>query len=483
MINFAVMEHYPQSILYKQWCGEKPESCTPIAGAGSQRRYFRLGGSHGTAILTLNDNPAENDAFISLSNHFAINGVEAPEVLAVADDRHSYLQSDLGDTSLYSLLQGRDPGTPLPIVEQTMRLLADAQHLGTEDIKWGLCYPVAAMDKRSIDWDLNYFKYSFLKPALDTIDENALEDDFDSLRSLLLEDKNSCHTLMLRDFQSRNVMITDGRPYLIDYQGARRGPVEYDVASFLWQARAGFTDEERLGYMRSYLRQANRYKEYAEDRFTQRVEVFAIFRTLQTLGAYGFRGFLQHNSLFMTSAATALRNLQKLLTHTPVRLPYLGILTKRLCELPRFRISEPAYNGLTVRVISFSYRKGIPEDTTGNGGGFVFDCRYMRNPGRYEEYKHLTGLDRPVRDFLEKQGEIDTFLRHATALADAAIDKYLSRGFTSLQVCFGCTGGQHRSVYAAEALAHHIARKEGVRVILTHREQNIHTILPISPKQ
>ena len=132
---------------------------------------------------------------------------------------------------------------------------------------------------------------------------------------------------------------------------------------------------------------------------------------------------------------------------------------------------------LTVKVISFSYRRGIPEDNSGNGGGYVFDCRYVHNPGRYDEYKPLTGLDQPVIDFLEKDGEITEFLTNIYALTDAHVKRYIERGFTNLMICFGCTGGQHRSVYSAQHTAEHIHKKFGVRVELIHREQNVEQTL------
>lgn len=276
---------------------------------------------------------------------------------------------------------------------------------------------------------------------------------------------------MYRDFQSRNIMIHGGKPWLIDFQGGRRGPVEYDLVSFLWQARARFTPEMRRQLVEEYLRSARRYRSFDEKAFGRRLQYFVLFRTLQVLGAYGYRGYFEHKAHFVQSIPMAIDNLRALLAENDFAdMPYLVDLLRRMIALPLFELSEEA-DELTVRITSFSYKKGIPEDASGNGGGFVFDCRAIHNPGRYDEYKQLTGMDEPVINFLDKEEAMQKFLEHVYGIVDYSVEKYRSRGFKNLMVNFGCTGGQHRSVYSAEHLAAHLREKFGVKVILTHREQ------------
>lgn len=276
---------------------------------------------------------------------------------------------------------------------------------------------------------------------------------------------------MYRDFQSRNIMIHGGKPWLIDFQGGRRGPVEYDLVSFLWQARARFTPEMRRQLVEEYLRSARRYRSFDEKAFDRRLQYFVLFRTLQVLGAYGYRGYFEHKAHFVQSIPMAIDNLRALLAENDFAdMPYLVDLLRRMIALPLFELSEEA-DELTVRITSFSYKKGIPEDASGNGGGFVFDCRAIHNPGRYDEYKQLTGMDEPVINFLDKEEAMQDFLEHVYGIVDYSVEKYRSRGFKNLMVNFGCTGGQHRSVYSAEHLAAHLREKFGVKVVLTHREQ------------
>ena len=281
---------------------------------------------------------------------------------------------------------------------------------------------------------------------------------------------------MYRDFQSRNIMIREEKPYFIDFQGGRKGPFYYDVASFLWQAKANYPDSLRQELLDEYLDALRPYHAIDKEQFLTTLRHFVLFRTLQVLGAYGFRGYFEKKAHFIQSVPYAIENLRQLLETDFPEYPYLCLMLRKLTELPQFA-SIRNRRKLTVRVMSFSYKKGIPEDPSGNGGGYVFDCRAVHNPGKYEQYKQLTGRDKPVIDFLEQDGEILQFLEHVDALADAHVQRFLERGFTNLSICFGCTGGQHRSVYSAEHVAHHLNEKFGVRIRLIHREQHIDQIL------
>lgn len=462
--------------LYESVAGRVPESVVPLTGEGSGRRYFRLTGNF-DVVGTIGTSCRENEAFIYISDFFRSHGLPVPEVLAVSDDRMCYLQQDVGDTSLYSLIAGcnGDWSVVEPSLHRVMDLLPRFQvSVSDGSFDASRCYPRAAMDSRAAMWDLNYFKYCFLKSSGLEFDEDKLEDDFRVLADIVTD--NPDRLLMLRDCQSRNVMINDGDPYVIDFQGARLGDGLYDLASFVWQARAGFPADLRQRLVATYHSAFVRELGYEPSDFRRRLDIMVLFRILQTLGAYGFRGYVEHKAQFMTSIPQAIGNLRDILGLLPDDfLPYLTGQLREMASLPRFA-SRVVSDGLTVTVMSFSYKRGVPMDASGNGGGFVFDCRGMHNPGRYDKFKPLTGRDRPVIEFLEQCGEIQRFLDNCYGLVDASVECYMRRGFCDLMVCFGCTGGRHRSVYSAEHMARHLSQRFGVRVRLIHREQEIEEI-------
>ncbi len=461
--------------LFLQYAGYPARTCQPLTPAGSNRQYFRLCADGLPVIGVVGTSQRENEAFLALAAHLRGKGLPVPEVFTVSEDRLCYLLQDLGDVSLFDLLmgaqkRGRYDEADIELLRQVMRLLPDVQWLGAQGLDFSQCYPSPELNRRGIQWDLHYFKYCFLKATGLEFEEERLEDDFDRMADILLADASD--TFMYRDFQSRNVMIHDGQPWLIDFQGGRRGPVEYDLVSFLWQARARFTPEMRRELIDEYLQSASRYRLFSRETFDQRLRYFVLFRILQVLGAYGYRGYFEHKAHFVQSIPMAIDNLRDLLGEDFTEFPYLTALLREMVSLPLWAsYKEP--ETLTVRIASFSYKKGIPDDASGNGGGFVFDCRAIHNPGRYAEYKQLTGRDAPVIAFLDREEAMQEFLDHVYGIVDYSVEKYSSRGFKNLMVCFGCTGGQHRSVYSAEHLATHLAEKYGVRVILTHREQGV----------
>lgn len=464
--------------LYQSYTGEAPTSIEPLPGAGSNRKYFRLKGKE-SLIGVYGTSTEENRAFIYMARHFSQKGLPVPRILAESPDQSVYLQDDLGDTSLFQLIkQGRESGNfsdeETNILKRTIRLLPQIQFEGSKKMDFSYCYPLATFNRRSVLWDLNYFKYCFLKATGLEFQENLMEDDFERMADTLLQIEPQ--VFMYRDFQSRNVMIREGKPYFIDFQGGRKGPFYYDVASFLWQAKANYPDSLRQELLDEYLDALRPYHTIDKEQFLTTLRHFVLFRTLQVLGAYGFRGYFEKKAHFIQSVPYAIENLRQLLETDFPEYPYLCLTLRKLTELPQFA-SIRNRRKLTVRVMSFSYKKGIPEDPSGNGGGYVFDCRAVHNPGKYEQYKQLTGRDKPVIDFLEQDGEILQFLEHVDALADAHVQRFLERGFTNLSICFGCTGGQHRSVYSAEHVAHHLNEKFGVHIHLIHREQHIEQIL------
>lgn len=460
--------------LYTDYVGSAPASIDELPSSGSNRRYFRLTGAQ-PLIGVLGTCSEENDAFIYMSQHFRERGIRTPEVVAVGDDRMAYLQQDLGDTLLFNAIEkGRltrsFSSEERNLLIKTVRALPDLQFAGAVGLDFNYCYPSSAFDIRTIMWDLNYFKYCFLKATGLEFQEDRLEDDFQALADVLMRSQSG--TFMYRDFQSRNVMIKDGEPWFIDFQGGRKGPFYYDVASFLWQAKANYPDSLRKELIGEYIDSLKKYQYIDEEYFMEQLRHFVLFRTLQVLGAYGFRGYFEKKPHFMQSVPFAIANLRALLDRPYQEYPYLNELLNRLVNLKQFS-DELQKKSLTVKVMSFAYKKGIPNDPTGNGGGFVFDCRAVNNPGKYERYKPFTGLDQQVITFLEDDGEVLAFLDNCYNLVDASVARYKERGFTNLMVCFGCTGGQHRSVYCAQHMAEHIYKKFNVKVELVHREQNI----------
>ncbi|MBP3349596.1 MAG: phosphotransferase [Bacteroidaceae bacterium] len=463
--------------LYTQYYGVQPTSVQPLTAAGSGRQYYRLQAGGSALVGVVGESVEENRAFIALSHHLSNAGIPVPRVVAVSDDMLRYLQTDLGNTSLYDALatcrkSGEWNEEAYKLLSNTMHTLARTQVEGDRGLDYSVCYPTASFDERSIMYDLNYFKYCFLKAVGVSFHENRLQDDMELMTAHLLtaEPKG----LLYRDFQSRNVMVCDAKPYFIDFQGARYGAVHYDVASFLWQARAQYPAELRQRLVQEYITALrNYYPELDGNNFAETLNLYVLFRTLQVLGAYGFRGYFERKELFLQSIPQAIENLRDLLAQgiaSPY--PHLQATLQAVCDLSCYQPVEVRTH-LRVTVYSFSYKKGLPGDDSGNGGGFVFDCRATHNPGRYDAYKQLTGLDDAVKDFLEKDSEILTFLDHAYALVDSSVERYLERGFTNLQVSFGCTGGQHRSVYSAQAMAEHLHKKYNVEVLLIHRERNI----------
>ena len=465
--------------LYEKFVGSEPKGMTELPASGSNRRYFRLTGEQ-SIIGAVGTCKAENEAFIYMAKHFKAKGLPTPELYAVSEDRMSYIQEDLGDLSLFAAIEKgrltRSFGNEeKELLIKVIRLLPDIQFKGADGFDYSHCYPAPAFDMRSIMWDLNYFKYCFLKATGLEFQEDLLEDDFVALAKTLLQ--VDCNSFMYRDFQSRNVMIKDGEPWFIDFQGGRKGPYYYDLASFLWQAKANFPDSLRYELIDHYIDSLNKYIQVDKAVFYSQLRHFVLFRTLQVLGAYGFRGYFEKKPHFMQSVPYALANLRNIIATPFAEYPYLSELLTQLVNMKQFT-DDLQKNALKVKVFSFAYKKGIPNDPSGNGGGYVFDCRAINNPGKYERYKPFTGLDQPVIKYLEDDGEILKFLDHVYPLVDSSVSRYIERGFTSLMISFGCTGGQHRSVYCAQHLAEHISKKYGVQVDLVHREQNIEQSFP-----
>ena len=466
--------------LFESYTGQKVTETEEINSSGSNRRYFRLKGGNISVIGVVGTNVEENNAFVKLARHFIEKGIRVPKVLKVSEDGMRYIQEDLGDDQLYKLVShGRESGEyssyESMLLCRTMETLPKIQFKGAQGLDWSVCYPDPAFNGRMVMFDLNYFKYCFLKATGLEFNETRLQDDLEKLKDDLLKDEGH-EAFMYRDFQARNVMVKDGEPYFIDFQGGRRGPIYYDVASFVWQARSRYPENLRKEMVQTYLTALKGYTEVDEAVFYERLRLFVLFRTLQVLGAYGFRGYFEKKPHFLASVPYALSNLRKLLQKPFVEYPYLNEILTTLATMPQFNnIAED--KRLEVRIFSFAYKKGIPVDTTGNGGGYVFDCRAINNPGKYEHYRQFTGLDQEVIKFLEDDGGVTKFLDHVYYMVDSHVKRFMERKFTHMQVCFGCTGGQHRSVYCAEHLARHLSDSFDIKVTLCHRELDIERIL------
>ena len=464
--------------LFKNWSGEEVTGIEAFPPSGSSREYYRLTGGGKTAIGVYHPHNSEYRAFASFTRQFNRLGLPVPWWLAGDEEKSLYLISDLGDDTLFGrVLAAGKPGGDRPVVMDYFRhALTDLlrfQLTGGEKLDMEQAYPVKRFNRQSMMWDLNYFKYFFLCLSGVPFHEAKLEEDFGELSSFLASADASFFTY--RDFQSRNIHICRDGLYYIDYQGGRKGPLAYDPASLLFQARAGFTAEEREELLAHYLREAGRHLRLDEKRFRKEFAGFALLRMMQVLGAYGYRGWFEGKPHFIRSILPALENLNSLLAarEMPVEIPYLKDILPRMSEASfadELRHMDPGGEGLRVMITSFSYKNGIPADYSGNGGGFVFDCRFLDNPGRLPEFSNKTGFDREVIGFLNGKEEVEKYLNDAFRMVSEAVEKYVSRDFRHFMVNFGCTGGQHRSVYMAERLAKRLRSAYPVDVKVWHRE-------------
>ncbi len=480
--------------LFEQHFHAPVERVQPLQGqlGGSGRKIIRLSTGKLSAIGILYDVREENVAFLEFSRHFRRHGLLVPEIYAEDLSHGAYLEEDLGSTTLFEFLSDHRNGAAIApeavaAYRKVVAVLPRFQVEAGRDLNYKVCYPRASFDRQSIAWDLNYFKYYFLRLAGIPFNEQALEDDFSRLTKFLLIANRDY--FLYRDFQSRNIMLRkvlnkvldkvpnevpkEDQPFFLDYQGGRKGALQYDIASLLYDAKADLPPDLRQQLLDHYLASLAGFIDLDRSEFMQFYYAYVYVRIMQALGAYGFRGFYERKEHFLQSVPYALKNLRWLLHNVelPIALPTLMEAFKSMVASDKLQglTSEP--ERLTVRVFSFSFHRGLPQDETGNGGGFVFDGRSLPNPGREERFKALSGKDAPVIDYLDQQESVHQFLASVKSLVDASVSTYQRRGFKHLMVSFGCTGGQHRSVYLAEQLAKHLRGKDGVEVVVHHREQ------------
>jgi aminoglycoside/choline kinase family phosphotransferase len=454
---------------------KKADRIEKLPQSGSDRIYFRIYAGEKTYIATYDINTRETETFIQFSRHFKQAGLPVPEVYGVNADNTIYIQEDLGTASLLNKLEeyGHSDYT-YELFRKSLSQLARIQILGDNGLNYNWCLTAKEFGKQAILSDLLYFKYYFLDTLQLPYDKQAMMDDFDALSTYLTRTENKY--FMFRDFQSRNIIVQENEVFFIDYQGGMKGALQYDVASMLWQAKAELSEEWKKNLLEYYMDEADKLLEKPIDRitFVSQYNGYVLIRLLQVLGAYGFRGLFERKAHFLSSIPLALQNLKFFLDNQRV-----GIVTPEFDRvlhlvvapdiMERFHVPQAnEQTPLVIEVNSFSYKVALPVDETENGGGFMFDMRGILNPGRFEEYKKLTGKDKPVQDFLEQRTKMGKFLNSVWDLIDITVEEYLRRDFNHLMISFGCTGGQHRSVYAAEQTARHLRNKYKLKVNLTH---------------
>lgn len=454
--------NFPESIEIKE-----------LPSSGSDRLYFRIFFAtefQKSILASFNPDVSENIAWNSFSAHFHKIGLNVPEVYARDESYRYFLLQDLGDETLFGLLNSVSEEKLKKLYELTIKNLVKFQVQGIKGLDLEVAYPVKEFNKRSILWDLNYFKYYFVKPNNVSFNEDQIEDEFQTLADQLLEPKQDY--FLYRDFQTRNILIHQDKLWFIDFQGGRKGPLQYDLVSLLYQAKANLSNQFRNDILEKYLAELEKEIPGSRTEFLKDFHYFIYFRLMQVLGAYGFRGIIQRKGHFLESISYALKSLDYLTNHQPLSNQFKNLknIFDQLILLGHNLKSEVSPDKLTVLITSFSYKKsGYPVDLTENGGGFVFDCRSLPNPGRIADLKEFTGREKPVVDYLSTKPEIKQFLEDTFHLIDQSIDNYLDRGFNYLTVNFGCTGGKHRSVYSAESLKRHLYKYQNqLNVIVKH---------------
>ena len=465
-------------VLFRSYDPSPITGLDKIPQSGSNRLYFRIRTKDGSYIATYNDNIRENRTFVHFSRHFRTAGCPVPAIYAINEAYTIYLQEDFGDVSLLNQLEKNGHNDQVyTLFRQSLKELARLQINGDKGLDYSWTITSREFGKQAILSDLLYFKYYFLDTLQIPYDKEKLIDDFEALSTYLTHVDHKY--FMFRDFQSRNILVDREKVHFIDFQGGMKGALQYDVASMLWQAKAELSDEWKNSLLDYYMDCVEDLLSTKIDRtrFVSQYNGYVLIRLLQVLGAYGFRGLFERKAHFLTSIPLALRNFKWFLANKQVGIVLpefermLGLMVEE-SVIHRFEPLRANENTpLVVHINSFSYKNGIPEDKSGNGGGYVFDCRGILNPGRITEFKILTGRDKEVKDYLEQQTLMPEFLNNIYNTVDISVEDYIKRGFESLSVNFGCTGGQHRSVYAADALARHLRNKFNVKVDLHHIEQ------------
>lgn len=465
--------------LFKSFSKEAITNIEKLPQSGGDRVYYRVFTTGQNFIATYSTNLRETETFLYFTDTFKNAGAPVPEIYAVKADKTLYIQEDFGNASLLNVLEmeGLNDSTK-DLYKKTLRSLAQLQINGDKDLDYTQCITGKEFGKQAILSDLLYFKYYFLDTLKIPYDKEKLGNDLDELSEYL--NRADHKYFMFRDFQSRNVMVQKD-VFFIDYQGGMKGALQYDVASLLWQAKAGLTDEWKNELLEYYISCAEKElnQKIDRERFLSQYNGYVLIRLLQVLGAYGFRGLFERKAHFLTSIPLALRNLKWFLQNKKIGISVpefermLNLIVGDEVILKFEPVKATQDSPLTVRIKSFSFLKtGYPKNVADNGGGFVFDCRGILNPGRIDEHKQETGRDKPVQNYLTEKTRMDEFLAGVFSVVDISVEDYIKRDFEHLEINFGCTGGQHRSVYAADATARHLRNKFSVKTEVIHLEQN-----------
>jgi len=460
--------------LFEQTYNHKPESITKLQESGSSRIYYRVKSIKNIVITTFNKDTKENNAFLYYSKLFKNLNINVPEIIAADIENNIYMQEDLGNEMLFDRIlkyksENEFAEEIVRIYKEIIKQLIELQINTSSKIDYSYAYPRAAFDKQSIMWDLNYFKYQFVKYTDVAFDEQLLEDDFNKFSEYLL--KTDTNYFLFRDFQSRNIMLNNDKIYFIDYQGGRKGALQYDLASLLFDAKAEIPLDYKNSLLDYYLNEIQKYKKIDAEEFKEFYFAYALIRILQAMGAYGYRGLYEKKQIFIDSIVSGLANLRYLISQIKTINEFPELKKVILKLLKSEKLSEHTKNNkLKVSIQSFSFKRGIPYDATGNGGGHVFDCRFISNPGKIEKFKSLCGKDIEIIEFLDKTDGTQEFIKSIKQITKASIENYTKRHFKNLSISFGCTGGQHRSVYFAEKIAAFIKENFDVNIELIHKE-------------
>ncbi len=465
------------SNLFESKFDEKVLDINKLERSGSPRKYYRINSKSYVIIGAYNTDKKENNAFITLSEHFYQENIQVPRIYAYDPENNIYLQEDLGQETLFDRIKNTKKESKYPteltkIYKIILGQLIDIQIYGGKNLDYSVCYPRENFDKQSMMWDLNYFKYFFLKLADIQFDEQLLENDFQKFTDFLL--KTDTKYFLFRDFQSRNIMLKGNKVFFIDYQGGRRGALQYDLASLLFDAKADIPENIREELKNHYLKSVKKHIEIDEKEFTKYYYGYALIRVLQAMGAYGYRGFFERKSHFLQSIPFALNNLEFLISKVDFinNTKELKDVLSKITKSKKLKEIGESAGKLKVTIKSFSYKKAIPYDPSGNGGGFVFDCRFLDNPGRIDKFKHLSGIGKEVKKYLEKNKEVSEFINLTQTIVKKAVENYQKRNFSDLSVNYGCTGGQHRSVYSVEKMAEFLIKNYDLEIDIVHTEKN-----------
>jgi len=467
-----------RDLLVEKYRNFSAEDCVDIVSmprSGSERKYYRITGSGRTMIGAFNPNREENDAFIGFTRHFRSFKLPVPEIYKYYPESDCYFMQDLGDTNLFTWLERKKQTVGfdeelLDFYRLSLETLVLFQTEAIKDLNLDLCYPHKSFDRQSMIWDLNYFKYMFLKLVAAPFNEKRLEKDFNTLVDFLLEANQDY--FLYRDFQSANIMVVDGSPWFIDYQGGRKGSAQYDPASLLYDPKAHVPQESREILIEHYIKMFCKKTSGLESDFRRYYHGFVLIRILQALGAFGYRGLYEQKPGFVQSIIPGIRIINNIIEtgHFRVKLPELYRVFKEIPELDMFAEHDD-HERLTVRITSFSYMNGMPQDKV-HGGGFIYDCRGLPNPGKIEKLRNMTGLDEPVVKYMASQTDVKDFMNDVVRIVRRSVKNYIIKDYNSLAVSFGCTGGKHRSVYCAEKLAQSLQEIDGIEIKVNHRDKD-----------